>query len=1036
MFAQLYCNLSLRYILNGIMHLLFLFFIFLNTHSPFSQTEHPEKIEVAGYIFDKNGRPLSGSVILEKGTTNGTISDKDGQFRISVDSQSILSISFIGYQTQEIKVNHQRKFYITLHETSVLLNDVVVTALGLHKKESSLSYATDKISGEEINRVKDPNLITTLAGKIAGVTVNKSAVGIGGSAKVTLRGIRSVAGNNQPLYVIDGMPILNSNPEQPYTAIGGIADGGNRDGGDGISNLNPEDITSISILKGAPAAALYGTQAANGVILITTKKGEAGKQEVSFSSNLLFNQAMCLPRFQHSYGVSDGIESWGEKAPQPDYQNTGEFFKTGLTATHTLSVSTGKDQIQSYFSYANTASKGIIPGHHLSRHNLNLRETSTLYQGHLRLDGNINLMQQKIKNQPVPGGFYMNPLVGLYRFPIGVDMAPYRQDYEIPDALRNLMVQNWPSPIEDFEQNPYWVVNRILSDNLRYRIITTLSAKLLITDAWNVQARGTIDYVNDKFTERCYASTAPSLTGLNGRYIESTYQETQIYGDIIATYEQQLENFSLNISFGASINDNTINSLRYDSKTASLKYANVFTIANINMNTSAYINQQKEAHRQRQSLFATAQGGYRNQFFIEVSMRNDWASTLAFTSHEKTGFFYSSLGFSWILSKTIKMPEWINQGKIRGAWSKVGNDIPLYITNPVAHILAGGGLQWADAAPFDTMKPEINSSFEIGTEWHLFKDILDINFTFYNNHTKNQFFKLPSQNGDIYAYRYVNAGNIRNRGVELSLTGQWQSPRNFHWKTTLNYSLNRNKIIKLHQELPVFTYGPSGFSSSYAMKLKKGGSFGDIYGKAFKRDPQGKIVYETEGEKKGLPQSIGDGNTEKVGNANPRFNLSWNNTFRWKDISLFFLLDGRFGGHVLSQTQADLDLFGVTAATGKARDRGYVELEGQRITNVKGFYKSVVGGRAGVTEYYMYNATNVRLREMALAYTFPQKWLNKTKVFTMIQLSLIARNLCFLYKKAPFDPELVLSTGNDNQAIDSYGMPTTRNIGFNIRLNF
>lgn len=1021
------------------MHIIIAFILLLFAQESYSQNTRdnsPVLNLIRGTVSDQEGQALPGALILETGTTNGTIADEKGKFQLFIAPQSSITISFIGYKSQEIRVGQRNTFHIILEETSMLLDDVIVTALGLQKTEKSLAYATAKVSQDELIRVKDPNMIVTLMGKIAGVNISKSASGAGASAKVTLRGIRSVAGNNQPLYVIDGMPMLNSSSEQAYTAIGGIADAGNRDAGDGISNLNPEDVTSISILKGAPAAALYGTEAANGVILINTRKGEIGKQEVSFSSHLLFDQVICLPDFQNSYGVSDKIESWGEQREMPVYNQARDFFQTGVTATNSLSISSGKEQMQSYFSYANTTVKGIVPKNKMNQHNLNLRETTSLFNQRLRLDGNVNLMHQKVRNRPVPGGFYMNPLVGLYRFPRGEDITPYREHYEILNERRNLMEQNWHSSTEDFEQNPYWVINRILSTATRNRVIASLSAKLFIQDGLNVQARGTIDYIDDKFRQECYASTAPSLAGNNGRYIESSYQEIQAYGDIIASYSRKAGRFELNISAGASINDNTINSLRYDSKTASLKYANVFNIANINMNTSAYISEQKDAHRQRQSLFATAQIGYQEMLYLEMTARNDWASTLAFTSNEKKGFFYPSVGLSWIVNNTLKLPQWVSMGKIRMAFSKVGNDIPLYITNPVAHISAGGGIQWADAAPFEEMKPELNTSVEVGTEWNLFSSRLNFNFTFYNNHTRNQFFKLPSKNGDTYAYRYVNAGNIRNQGVELGIEGHPIYTVSLKWKTNVNYSFNRNKILSLHEELPVFTYGPSSFSSTYAMKLKKGGSMGDIYGKAFKRDKDGNILYETSGDKQGLPQITGDGNTEKVGSANPRFNLSWSNTIYWKDLSLSFLLDGRFGGQVLSQTMADMDMYGVTAITARDRDRGYAELEGTKITNVKGFYKSIVGGRAGVTEYYIYDATNIRLRELALTYDLPKAWLARSGIVQSVQFSFVARNLCFIYKKAPFDPDLILSTGNDNQAIDSYGMPTTRNIGFSLRFTF
>jgi len=993
-------------------------------------------VVVKGVVCDAQGEAIVGVNIIEKGTMNGVTTDRRGKFSLEVDLRGTLIVSFVGYRTRIIPVEGRTDFVITLEHDYILLDDVIVTALGLQKKESALSYAAIQVDKDELVRVKNPNMIVALMGKVAGMQVNRSSSGMGGAVKVVMRGNRSVAGNNQPLYVIDGVPMLNESSEQPYTAIGGTADAGNRDAGDGISNLNPEDIESISILKGAPAAALYGTQAANGVILITTKKGLAGKQEVAFTSSVAFDKAMMLPKLQNHYGMSDEIESWGERENITTGNPIPSFFRTGVTAIHSLSFMTGNERVQTYFSYANTMGKGILGKHELSKHNINFRETATFYEGRLKIDGNVNLLSQHVKNRPVPGGFYMNPLVGLYRFPRGMDITEYKEHFEVWSEERHLNVQNWHAPTEDFEQNPYWIQERIMSRDQRTRAIVSLALNLKITNCFSVQARGNVDYVNDKFRQKYYASTAPALAGNNGRYIDSGNEQVQTYGDVIGTYKGKFSDFSLDVSLGVSISRKKANELRYDSKTASLKFANVFNIANINMNTSAYISEQIDAIREMQSLFVTTQIGFRDYLFLDVSARNDWSSTLAYTSRESRGFFYPSIGVSCLMNRVLKLPEQVTSGKVRVAWSKVGNDIPLYITNPVAHVLAGGGIQASDAASFEEMKPEMSLSVEVGTEWKFFDSRLHIDFTYYQTHTKNQFFKLPAKDGDEYAYRYVNAGNIQNTGVELMIEGTPVEIKNFSWKTGINYAFNKNKVVRLHAELPVFQYGPYGFSSSFAMKLKKGGSFGDIYGKAFKRDADGKILYETDGERQGLPMIEGDGNTVKVGNANPDFTLGWTNAFSWKGLELSLLVDGRYGGKVLSQTQADMDMYGVTKVTGDARDRGYVILEGEKITNVKGFYKSIVGGRAGVTEYYMYDATNFRLRELALGYTFPKRWMEATKFFRDVQLAFTARNLFFIYKEAPFDPDLILSTGNDNQAIEVYGMPTTRSMGFSLRVMF
>ena len=992
---------------------------------------------VRGRVVDVSGEPLIGATIREKGGTRGTVTDIEGNFILSVPDSAVLQVSFVGYESIEVSVGGRKTLEIQLRENTVMLDNVIITALGLEKKEASLAYSIQKVKGEELTRMKEVNMITALAGKAAGVQINKNSSGIGGSAKVSLRGIRSASGDNQPLYVIDGVPMLNIGTEQAYSAIGGTANAGNRDGGDGISNLNPEDVESISILKGAPAAALYGSQAANGVILITTKKGNtAGQRNIHFSTGLTFDKAFSLPKMQNCYGVSDVVDSWGEKAYLPTSNELNDFFRTGLTSITSVSVNYGNEKIQTYFSYANTTGRGIVDKNQLTKHNINLRETAVMFNQRLKLDGNVNVMRQIVKNKPVSGGFYMNPLVGLYRFPRGEDLSYYKDNYEIYDPERKLGIQNWHTFTEDFEQNPYWIQNRIQSKETRMRSIISLSANLRINSWLTVQARGSVDYISDKMRQKFYASTAPALCGANGRYIEMDYQETLIYGDVMAMGKRKWEDFALDVAIGGSINDKNVNSPRYDSKNASLKYANVFNLANIVMNGSASIDQKIDSRRQLQSVFGTAQVGYQDKVFLDLTARNDWASTLAYTSHEKSGFFYPSAGLSFLIDKWIQLPEWISFAKLRGTYSKVGNDIPQFITNSVSHITAGGELQANDAAPFKEMEPEMTHSVEVGTEWRFFQSRLGFNLTYYRTNTHNQFFKLPALAGDMYAYRYVNAGDIQNRGWELTVDATPVLTPDFTWKTSLNFSSNRNKIKELHEELKELVYGPSSFSSSYAMKLVKGGSIGDIYGKAFVRDAEGNIVYQTEGDHKGLPAVEGEGNTIKVGNANPRFIMGWNHTFSYKGFSLYFLLDWRYGGKILSQTQAEMDLYGVSQVTALARDRGYVTLEGQQIDNVKGFYKNIVGGRAGVTEYYMYDATNLRLREVSLNYTFPKKWMQKTKVLKDLQLAFVARNLCFLYKKAPFDPDLVLSTGNDNQGIEVFGMPTTRSLGFTVKCEF
>ena len=1087
-------------------------------------TVQQENISVKGVVTDTKGEPIIGANVVEKGTTNGCITNIDGEFTLNTPTNATLVISFIGYQPVTIALNGQKTLNVQMQEEALSLETVVVTAMGIKKKAASLTYSTQQVGGDELTRAKDPNMITALAGKSAGVQINKSASGLGGSAKVSIRGTRSAyeGGNNQPLYVIDGVPMLNTTTESTSTVMGGENDGVNRDAGDGISNLNPEDIESMSILKGASAAALYGSQAANGVILITTKKGKAGMQRVTFSSNLTIDHAISLPEFQNSYGPS-GTDSWGEKKSLTDYDNVGKFLGNGVTAINSISVQSGNEKMQTYFSYANTTAKGIIDSNKLQKHNLTFRETASFFndrlkldgnatlmtqkiknstasggiylnplvdlygvtainsisvqsgnekmqtyfsyanttakgiidsnklQKHnltfretasffndrLKLDGNATLMTQKIKNSTASGGIYLNPLVDLYSFPRGMDMSEYATNFEVADPTRNGMpVQNWYTDVSEWSQNPYWIKNRVTNTNKRYRAMASLSASLKINDWLTLQARGNADYVSDKFDQKMYASTAPNITGTyneksNGRYVWSESEQFQIYADVMAMFNKTWNKWSLNAAVGTSINKNKVNSLMLDSKIASLYKPNLFTVANIVMGSNASINQEIDQRRTIQSVFGTAQIGFDEALYLDITARNDWSSTLAHTESMNSGFFYPSVGLSWIINNSLKLPEWISFGKVRGSWAQVGNDLPIGITNLVDIIQAGGVLQAADTYNKGDLKPEISSSIEFGTEWRFFQSRLGIDFTWYQTDTKNQLLRMPTAAGDKYAYRYINAGKIRNKGIELTVDATPVMNDNFRWKTAVNFSTNSNEVISLHPDYTSFIYGSSGLSMAYLMRIKEGGSLGDIYGNAFVRE-NGKIKLNEDGS-----PLVKTGNNDYLGNANPDCLLGWSNTFTYKGFSLYFLIDARVGGDVMSLTQAVLDQNGVTKATAQARDRGYIEYEGTRFdeNHIKPFFKSV-GGRNGISEYYMYDATNIRMRELSIGYSFPQSLLEKTKAFKGIDVSLVARNLFFFYKDAPFDPDATLSVGNSLQGVDVFGMPSTRNIGFNIKFTF
>ncbi|WP_300703274.1 SusC/RagA family TonB-linked outer membrane protein [Bacteroides sp.] len=998
-------------------------------------------------ISAEDNEPIIGASVLVKGTTSGIVTDLEGNFVIAdaPKNATTLQISYVGMMTQEVPIT-PGFIKVILKSDTELLDEVVVTALGIAKKEKSLTYSTQVVNGDELTRAKDPNMMNALAGKTAGVQINKSSSGLGGSSKVVIRGNRSVSGSNQPLYVIDGVPFGSSANENTSTTIGGDNDSGNYDRGDGISNLNPDDIESMNILKGPAAAALYGSSAANGVVIITTKKGKEGRASITFnSSTTIDNAAYGIPEFQNHYTGTG--QSWGGKINgSPDYAD--EFFRSGVTTINSLSMSMGSEAMQTYFSYANTYGKGVVDNNSLVKHNLNFRETANFLNNKLTVDANINGMYQRGNNRVTSGGYYLNPLVGLYHFPRGGveggnDFYYYRDNYQSLNPARNMMDQNWyqnASGGGDFEQNPYWLVNKTPNEDVRYRAMFNLSLKYKFNDLFSLQARGSADFVSDKNETHMYAGTGSILAGVNGRYIYGEETKLNTYGDVLFTYQQQFKKFSVNASVGGSVTDYTGRGTGFDSYPGTLSIPNVFVMGNVDVNGG--LPDDWKTHTQSQSVFFTGQVGFMDQLYLDVTARNDWTSTLAYTKYKDKGFFYPSIGLTWLLNETLKLPEWIDLGKIRGAWSQVGNGLSEYISHPLNSISKNGNVNFNTTAPFDELKPERTTSIEFGTEWRFFNSRLEFDFTYYKTNTKDQLFNLPAPSGSAYERYYVNAGEIQNQGVEIMLNATPVMTNNFRWKTGFNFATNKNKALELVEGLDRFLFngGESNYVWSY---LEVGGSFGDIYGTTFKRDDNGQIQYAPKKDNQEDDERMPLVNKDpvKLGNSNPDFNLGWSNTITWKDFSLYFLIDGRFGGDVMSLTEADLDQYGVSKASGDARDRGYIMLEGRKISggknnqNIQEYYK-IVGGRSGVTDQYMYDATNIRLRELSIAYTLPQSLLAKTGFIKGLQISFIGRNLFFFKNNAPYDPDGLMSTSNRLQGVDVFGMPTNRSFGFNLKVNF
>jgi TonB-linked SusC/RagA family outer membrane protein len=1007
-----------------------------------------------------DGTGLPGVSVLVKGTTNGTTTDTDGRYSISAQdpTNTVLVFSFIGFASQEVALNNRSAVDVSLNEDVTQLGEVVVTALGIEKETKSLTYSVQQVGGEQLTVARDPNLMNSLNGKVAGIQINR-ANGPGGSTRVTLRGNKSLV-SNQPLYVVDGVPMLSTTLPQPSDVWGQSAGSGSsaRDAGDAISNINPDDIESISVLKGASAAALYGSQAANGVILITTKKGKAGVSKIDFSSNLTTEQVLLQPELQFKYGQTapGARDSWGGVVNAPNHVK--DFFQNGTTWTNSLSFSGGTDKAQTYVSYSNTTNKGIMPTSKFDRHTLNFRETAKFLNDKLNVDASVNLIHQNAHNRPV-SGIYNNPLTGLYLMPRGLDFQNFKDNYQYFSPTRNMYLQNWWNinfdnglPGEDDQQNPYWSLYKNQRDDRRDRAFGSLTLKYNLTDWLTVQGRGRFDKSFDKYELKSAAGTQGVFAAPNGRYTLDQEFNTQLYADLLLMANKDLsDNLNISATLGSSIQDFKANDRLFIDTSPSddhgLNLPNVFSVWNISPKAERVT--QSLNRKQIQGVFASAQLGYNDYLFFDLTARNDWSSALAYTSTMKKGFFYYSAGVNAVISEMTTLPEVISFAKVRASYAKVGNDVPSYITNPRDYAVNGTrnsvDQNITGPNPYKQLKPEDNRSFETGAEIRFMQDRIGIDFTYYKNNNYNQFVTSPAGKGaDVnYSTWYWNLGNIQNSGIELSLTATPVKTGSLTWTTTVNYAANHNKIVDLSDEEAGLTKETwqvlNDFGvNMYGLFLREGGKWGDIYGnRKLKRDDQGRVVVNTTGVP--VTEGVAVPQADYVGNPMPKFTLGWNNQVDYKNFSLSFLVDGRFGGKVISLTQAYLDFYGYSKASADARDAGGVDVpavyedgstfEG-KIDAQK--YYTAIGNRSGVAKEYAYDATNVRLRELSLGYKLPVT----IKGIRNVSISLVGRNLFFISRKAPFDPEITMSTGNTLQGIDVFGLPTTRSIGANLKVGF
>lgn len=826
---------------------------------------------VSGVVTDASGAPLIGAAILVKGTTNGASTDVDGKFAFELDNDNMsgaktLQFVCLGYTTVELPLGTRRVFNVTMQDDAQLLEGTVVTALGIKRSEKALSYNVQKVDSDELLANKDANFVNSLNGKVAGLVINSSSSGVGGASKVVMRGEKSISKSSNALYVIDGVPM--------YTSAKDAGTGFDSKGAtDPIADINPEDIESMTVLTGAAAAALYGSSAANGAIVVTTKKGVEGKTSLTITSNTEIFNPFILPSFQNRYGTGDLnssegsiVRSWGNKLNTSNYMGynpRSDYFQTGVTGTESVSFSTGNSKNQTYLSAAAVNSKGIVPNNGYNRYNFNFRNTTKFLNDKMTLDVAVGYIMQNDRNL-TNQGTYNNPVVGAYIFPRGNDWNDVSM-FERWDSSRKIYSQYWPVGDAGMTmQNPYWINYRNLRQNKKNRYNLSAGLYYDITDWMTLSGRVKVDNSENKFIEKFYATTNTQLTEYshNGLYGQEESQDKQFYADVLLDINKTWNNWSIHANVGASISDMRSDAFSLRGPIAdgevdpseSKNIPNVFNVFAISQSKS--VKKQAGWREQTQAVYASAEIGFKNAYYLTLTGRNDWPSQLAGPRSNQKGFFYPSVGASVVLSEIIpNMPKQLEYLKVRSSWASVGVPFGRWIANPM-HEWPDKGNSWntQTAYPVENLKPERTNSWEVGITAR-FLNWFSLDASYYNTHTKNQTIYPEISTGSGYSEIPIQSGDVQNQGVELSL-GFDKTWGIFGWNSSYTFSTNKNKIVSLVKDVmnPV-TGEPLNISAmevgglgNARFILKEGGSLGDLYSRQdFVRDSNGKIYVNAEG---------------------------------------------------------------------------------------------------------------------------------------------------------------------------------------------
>lgn len=1014
--------------------------------------------KITGTVEDEFG-PVAGASVVIKGTTNGTMTDMNGHFTLEgVKKGDIIQISFIGFATQDIPYTGQTALNVKLEEDAQKLDEVVVTALGMKRDKKALGYAMQELKGDELLSSREPNLANSLSGKVSGLQIVRSSNGVGGSSKIVLRGNNSLTGSNQPLIVVDGTPMDN------FT--GGVDDvwgNSGADMGNGLSDINPEDIESMTVLKGASAAALYGSRAGNGVILITTKSGKKNEGlGITVNAGITTESIFLKPDMQNSFGQgsvgaydNQSRLSWGPKAegqtvtdwmgrqvPLRTYDNIDAFFNTGTSFNEGISFQQNIKGASVFSSINRSDDAGITPESKLNKTNITLRATTFLDEAEKwKVDAKVNYINLNAHNRPIQGVNPSNAFNTIYNLPRSLNVADFKNSV---DEDGNMI---WWDASKNPQENPYWVTKYRQNNDTRNRLLGNIALKYAPTNWFNIELRGGTDYYTTTKNEKVYAGGNTTPSGLYSEGSETFYENNYSFL-ATANKDNLIDRLGGFVTFGGNLMIQR--RTKMNASAGELLVPNLFSLNNgINKPTVT----SELIRRKMNSLYGSLQLNWDGYLFLDITARNDWSSTM---SKANRSYFYPSVSLSGVISDMVpklggQMPEWFTFAKVRASYAEVGNDLDpyqLYNNFTVGKDENGNTTAAPGNVLYDSsVRSELIKSWEAGFDIRFFNNRLGLDAAWYKTNATRQLLNLPMDPFSGYSSRKVNAGNIQNEGVEISLNGLiLDNPKGLSWNSTAQFSLNRNKIIDLYPGVTLYDIKTLDAIQIVAVQ---GSYYGDIYGQTFQRvedknDPNyGKIIVGEDG----LPL-ITTGKS-KVGNQSPDWMLGWTNSFSYKGFNLSFLVDFRIGGDLYSATASNLYTRGNAAGTvvnGERQDfivpnsvvqtpNDYTE---NKVPVTHQNYWERIGstGNYGLPEMYTYDATNIRLRNITLGYDFNKAMLKNTP-FQRLRLSATCNNVWMIHYNLPgIDPESVSATNTNATGFENGAAPTSRSFTFNVTVGF